>query len=132
MKYPPILTLLFLLAACTNDPFALVSTNGDVKVSLGQSAATKSTSEAASAKITTKSGVVIELKKMSTGKDETSLPGAYFGEKTFKDGVNGTTAVVKSNNQASVAKGTPVTNTNADGSTANSISYSPILTAKPK
>lgn len=70
----------FLMVSCMNRPFAILSDG--TKVSLGQSIATKSTSEASKAVIRSPSGVTITLTDMRTGLDETSLPGAYFGYKT--------------------------------------------------
>lgn len=77
---PFLLLVSLAFCACTVKPFATLSDG--TKISLGGSIASKSTSEASSAKVTDpKTGKVIELKEMVAGKDETAVPNAYIGYK---------------------------------------------------
>lgn len=94
---------LLCLAACENAPFAIAPDG--TKVSLGQSWVSKTASEADSADVTCKDGTHIALKHMNTAKDETSLPGAYFGYKALQVGADDALGAVKSTNKTKVLTG---------------------------
>jgi hypothetical protein len=119
----PLLLIFLLLASCTNRPFAILADG--TKVSVGQSAVTKTGTEASVAEVVTKTGDKIRLTYTSTGLDETSLPGAYFGFKTTKVLADDATQAANVTQRQITKRGTVLSTKSADGSTSQSVSYPP-------
>lgn len=128
LSVPPLVPLLMLalfLASCTNRPFAILADG--TKVSVGQSVATKTGTEASVAEVVTKDGKKIRLTYTSTALDETNAPGAYFLEKTTvgMGRIAGHSADVKQQQGTARAANarTPIssTSTGADGSTTTTV-----------